>query len=240
MAREYATAARLRHLQLVLRDSAGRPLPPAQSVEAAGITSGAVLVITPTVAPVGETQVRRQPAECAGDHRPGVPWVVAGTAGVLALLGAFVAALGAEDSARTAVAIVLRLAAVVGVMPLGAHVRQRAAVAPAFAAGAAFVVLHEPGATQLPVTVALSLLVGAGAAALARAGGIATLEPLDVWIGGGLVWFASAALVTVAGAEPQVHWSIVIVGCLLASRLVPSLAIRVPERLLVDLRRDSR
>ena len=40
--------------------------------------------------------------------------------------------------------------ALVGVLPVGRHGRQRAAAAPAFAAAAAFAALHEPGVHLLP------------------------------------------------------------------------------------------
>lgn len=233
--REYAATARV-HPTLVLLDRTGRALSSAVTVEAAGIRPGAVLVATSAAAPAPQP-VRRSVGERPASASSHAAWGLAVGAGVLAVLGAVVATAGPDGDGRTATAVLLGVAALAGVLPFGVGARQRAAVSPIFAGGAAFVAVHEPGATQLPVTVGISALVAAAVAGIARAGGVGGREALDVWTVAGLTWFALVAVVGGAGAEPQVLWSLVLAGALLLSRAMPRLAVDVPDRMLVDVDR---
>ncbi len=239
LTREYAEQSGWRQAwgpqPLLLVTSGGRQVPGRSTMAAAGIVSGAVLVAT-TSAPEPAPTAPLPPVRVPGGAAVG-PWLVAAVSAVLAVVAGTLAAVRPDSTGHTVTVALLAVAAAGCVVPLGAHREQRAMVAPALAGAAAFAVIHEPGAVHLPVTVGLSALVASVGAAVARASGAGAREPLNVWMVTGLVWFGLCSGVTLTGAAPQVYWALLLLGALLASRWVPSAAVDVPDRMLIDLDR---
>lgn len=213
--------------------STGAVLAPQQAVAAAGVSSGDVLVAT--TGPLPGAGATSEPVAVEPAGRLDVSWLVAGLAGAFVLLAGLLAATSGEPV--TAAVVLLGLTVVVALLPFGRFGTQRALVGPLAAAAAAFALVHEPGAVHLPVTAGVAALVGSVAAAAARALGTGRRQPLDVVLVVGLVWFATAAGVTLAGAPPQVFWSLLMFAALLGCRLVPGLAVDVPDHMLIDLER---
>jgi len=132
---------------------------------------------------------------------------------------------------------VLLGAALVGVLPVGRFAVHRAHAAPAFAAAAALAVVWDPDSARLPMVAGLAGLCAAVAAAVARAANDEVDEGLRAWIVAGAVLFVTGAVTALLGFGPAVAWSALLVACVLAARVVPGLAVDVPDQLLIDLER---
>ena len=131
VAREYAHQADVPGIPL-LQTALGERLNAALPLGEAGVQPGDVLVATTSVhrpRRVTLLQTARNAPES-----PALAAMIAGIAAVTAVLAAWYAARTGNDDVRTASVGVLLACSLVGVLPLGRHVRQRAAAAPAFAA----------------------------------------------------------------------------------------------------------
>ncbi len=172
------------------------------------------------------------------DREPGplaVGWfAVAAAAAVLA--GWLTGPTGTADL-RTPVVLVLLVAALVGVLPVGRFARLRAVTAPAFAGAAAYALLWDPDPLHLPTIVGGAALAAAVTAAVARALAAGPDEGLVVWIVAGSVVFVVPALAALVGGSPALVWSVLLLVAMLASRFVPMLAVDVPDHHLVDVER---
>ena len=247
VAEAYAREARTPVPRLVRRD--GRPLEPQGSVAGAQLRSGAVVVAVGAppagAAPRGWSTpgrralrpVRRTAADLPGDRATVGAWMVAAVA--LGFLAAWWAAPRPDDD-RLVVGALLGLGALVGCVPFGAATRERAMAAPGLAAAACLVLVWDPVPERLPAVLGAAALAGAVTAAVARA----TADPDDgagealrVWIVVGGSWFVVAALAAIAGLDQHVVWAVLLLAAVLAARVVPSLAIDIPDDYLIDLER---
>jgi hypothetical protein len=215
----------------------GRALPPDAVLGTSGIHSGDLLVATTDAEPTGPAPAR-SPLLTRSSAPPGPVtslWFAV-AAGVATLAGWFAGRAGNSELASVAVGLLL-LAALLGVVPLGRYARHRALAAPAFGAAAAFAVVWDPHPERLPMVVGITALAGGVTAAVGRALGEDVEEGLRVWmITGGAVFLATGVL-GLLGLSAAVSWSVLLVGAMLAARVVPGLAIDVPDQLLIDLER---
>jgi hypothetical protein len=236
VAREYAERSGLGTVPLMYT-RAGAVLSPDLVLAEAGIASGTVLVAS-TGAQRPTRRSSAPPRSRAADQPPGplsaVWFSVAAAAGVLA--GWLTATTGTADL-RTPAVVVLLLAALAGVVPVGRYARLRALTAPVFAGAAAYPLLWDPDPLHQPTIVGGAALAAAVTAGVARALAPGPDEGLRVWIAGGGLVFVAGALAAVVDASPAVVWSVLLLAAMLASRFVPMMAIDVPDHHLIDLER---
>lgn len=240
VAREYAAQSRLGTIPLLHRGS-GVLLPADSPLVSAGVRSGEVLVAVTEV-----HRPRSGPAPRVREHDDtvGAPVrVLAVLAAGLALLAGYVAGQAAVvagdggEAARTAVVVLLAVLAVAAVLPLGPGRRARVLVAPAFGGAAALAASWSPGAERLPMVLGVAALAAALVAALARALVGRDDQELTVWLVVGTATFALAGLAAVADRPPQVFWAVALALAALGARFVPSVAVDVPDHVLLDLER---
>ena len=235
LAGEYAARAGLPSIPLIYT-RVGEPVSPDASLASAGVDAGDLVIATTSVPrpgpPAGEPDAPPTPSP------PGpaaVLWCAVAVAA--AALAGWSAAHADSGLTRAATVGVLLFAALLGVVPLGRYAAHRAQAAPAFAAAAAFIVVWDPDPARLPMVAGLTGLAGAVAAAIARAAGEELDEGLRTWIVAGSMVFVTTGAAALLGLGPSVAWSVLLVGGVLASRLVPGLAVDVPDQLLIDLER---
>jgi hypothetical protein len=236
IAREYAAQSGLDAVP-ALCTRLGRPLPPEAVVGQSGIDSGAVLVAT-TGGPAPESLPERRHLLTRSTAPPGpmsVLWFAV-AAGLAALAGWFAARADDPDLATVAIGLLV-LAALVGVVPVGRFAQRRALAAPAFGAAAAFALVWDPLPSRLPMVLGITALGGAVTAGVARALGDRDEEGLRVWMITGGVIFTVAGVTGLLGLSAAVSWSLLLVLAMFAARVVPGLAIDVPDQLLIDLER---
>ncbi|GLJ66385.1 hypothetical protein J2S40_004378 [Nocardioides luteus] len=237
LAREYATAVGLPAAP-VLRDRRGEIVPPDASLASRGITTGALLAAD---SPPTQAYTRREAAET-----PAPEPVTAGNfsfywVGLATLLAVAAAGLGvyAEGWHQLTIAAVLGVGALIGLVPTGPYAARRAIVAPAFAAGAGFVITVQPVAETLPMAVGVAGLTGAIVATIARSLVDTADAALKIWTIAGVAVFVVTALCALFGTSPQVPWSILFAAAALAARIVPSYAVDVPDSYLLDVSKLS-
>lgn len=241
LAREYATAVGLPSAP-VLRDRRGAELRPDTALSALGITSGTLVAADSMPDPV--TATGRRPVAAAKPREEPAGPLSAYVVGVAAGLAVFAAWSGAHSESallRIAVAVLLGLTALVGLVPVGRYGARRALVAPAFAGAATFTVVYDPAPERLPIAVGIAALMAAVVATVARStcGEDSIDEALKVWTFTGAVVFAVTALCALIGWPPQVPWSLLFTAAVLAARIVPSYAVDVPDSYLLDMERLS-
>lgn len=222
----------------------GERLGPERPLDELGIGSGQLLVaMTATERPRAPGRRRRvEPARAPDPFgsvgEPGALSVVWHCVSVaLALAGGWVVAQEDPSAARTTAVALLIGAAVVGVLPFGRLSAHRVLAAPAFAAAAAFVVAWDPAPERLPSIIGVAALTAALTAALARALDTRSEEALRVWVLAGVLVFGVTCGAALLDLRPQVAWALLLLLALLAARVVPLLAIDVPDHLLLDLER---
>ncbi|WP_406029852.1 EsaB/YukD family protein [Nocardioides sp. NBC_00163] len=235
LAREYATAVGLPAAP-VLRDRRGEVIQPDASLASRGITSGALLAAD---SPPTQAYARREVVETAAPVRAGsfsFYWV-----GLATLLAVAAAGFGAQADGwqRLAIAGLLALGALIGIIPAGPYAARRAIAAPAFAAGAAFVITVDPVPETLPMAVGVAGLSAAVVATISRSLVDTVDEALKIWTTTGVVVFVVTALCALLGTSPQVPWSILFAAAALAARIVPSYAVDVPDSYLLDVSKLS-
>lgn len=229
----------------------GRELRPETPLSASGVRSGALLVALPVGGPIGEPGrvAEGDPGAGAGTGESDVDpassgWAVAAALGaaVVAVAAALVVA-HAGDLSRDLVLALLALGAAVGVLPFGRGVLQRGTAAPAFGAAVGLALTWQPeqvassGSWAEPITIGAAGLGAAVVAALGRASGAGRPEVHTVWMVAGAGVFLVTGLDVLVGWPPQVAWATLLLAALLSARWVTSLAVDVPDRLLVDLDR---
>jgi hypothetical protein len=234
VAREYAAQAGVPGIPL-LQTALGERLNAARPLSEVGVQAGDVLVATTGVH--RPRKVTLLEAAKNAPETPGIAAVVATVAAAAAALAAWYAARSGDETARTVTVGVLLACALVGALPLGRHVRQRTAAAPAFAAAAAFAALHEPGLHLLPAVLGASGIAAAVVAGISRALADDADETAVVWIVSGLTVFACCALPALLGWDPRVTWTLLVFLAMMAARFAPSLAVDVPDEALLDLDR---
>ncbi len=168
----------------LLQTALGERLNASVPLGEAGVQPGDVLVATS-----GVHRPRQDDAARRGQERsrePGARLDDRDGRGGAAVLAAWYAARAGEETVRTVAVGILLACALVGVLPVGRHTRQRAAAAPAFAAAAAFAALYEPGVHLLPAILGAAGISAAVVAGIGRALAVRTDETSTVWIASGL------------------------------------------------------
>jgi hypothetical protein len=239
VAQEYARQSGLGVVP-TLHTRLGAPLAPDVPLARAGIGSGdlvvaAILGTRPAQTPRDAARAR---SAVAARRRPGALsalWLSTATAA--AVLAGWCASGTSSRDLRTATVLVLVAGAVLGIVPSGRFAPHRVLAAPAFAAGAAFVVAWDPHDVRLPMALGITGLAAALTAATGRAIAPRPEEALRVWIIAGSAVFVLTALGALVGAPPRVLWSLFLVAAVLAARFVPALAVDVPDTYLIDLER---
>ena len=219
----------------LLQTALGERLNAAVPLADAGVQPGDVLVAT-----TGVHRPRRVTLLQAAKNAPESPALasmIATVAALAAVLAAWYAGRAGEETVRTVAVGILLACALVGVLPVGRHTRQRAAAAPAFAAAAAFAALYEPGVHLLPAILGASGIAAAVVAGIGRAFSAESDELGAVWIAAGLTVFACCSLPALMGWDARVAWTLLVFGSMMAARFAPSLAIDVPDEALLDLDR---
>ena len=238
VAREYAKqAAELGEVASIplLQTALGQRLNAAVPLGEAGVQSGDVLVATTGVH--RPRKVTMLQAAKNAPESPALASMIATIAALVAVLAAWYAGRAGEDTIRTAAVGLLLACALVGVLPVGRHTRQRAAAAPAFAAAAAFAALYEPGLHLLPAILGAAGISAAVVAGIGRALAVGGDEVATVWIVSGLIVFACCGLPALLGWDARVTWTLLVFLSMMAARFAPSLAIDVPDEALLDLDR---
>jgi hypothetical protein len=237
VAREYAAQAGLGAIPLI-STQLGQPLAADVPLVDGGVDSGDVLVASTTLhrSPTDSSgKPRRRGPSAPLTNRGGGPvWeLVLGVASATAVLAGWCAAV--TDSRWTSVTVdLLLLGAFVGVLPIGVHRHVRALAAPAFAGAAAFALVGETDQEKLPIVLGIAGLAAAVTAAVARALDSGTDAAARVWIVTGAGLFALTGLATLADLPPRATWSLLLVLAMLAARVVPAIAIDVPDSYLID------
>jgi len=234
VAREYAKQAEVPGIPL-LQTALGQRLNAALPLGAAGVQAGDVLVATTGVH--RPRKVTLLEAAKNAPESPALASMIATIAASSAVLAAWYAGRAGEETVRTVAVGILLACALVGVLPLGRHLRQRSAAAPAFAAAAAFAALYEPGVHLLPAILGSAGISAAVVAGIGRALSVGADEIGTVWIASGLTVFACCALPALLGWDPRVAWTLLVFLSMMAARFAPSLAIDVPDEALLDLDR---
>lgn len=234
VAREYAKQADVSGIPL-LQTALGERLNAAVPLREAGVQPGDVLVATTGVH--RPRKVTLLEAAKNAPESPGLASMIATVAALVAALAGWYAGRAGEDTVRTVTVGLLLACALVGVLPVGRHTRQRAAAAPAFAASAAFAALYEPGVHLLPAILAAGGISAAVVAGIGRALAPGGDEVATVWMVSGVTVFACCAVPAMLGWDPRVTWTLLVFLSMMAARFAPSLAIDVPDEALLDLDR---
>ena len=243
---EYAAQARMTAVPTLLT-GLGRALDPGESLEVAGVRSGALLVAllhgsaAPTTTSSRRRRAEERPVAASVSPAPRGPGAISAlwfcVCAAAALLGGWFASQEEPSDLRSAAVWVLGGAAALGVLPFGRYAPHRILSAPAFAASAAFVVAWDPAPERLPTIVGVAALTGAVTAAVARALDRHSEEALRVWVVVGLAVFGVTFVAALLGLRPQVAWALLLLLAMLAARFVPSFAVDVPDQFLIDLER---
>ncbi|MFC6285549.1 hypothetical protein ACFP3Q_06415 [Nocardioides sp. GCM10027113] len=229
-----------------LYGAGGSRLPADAPLAAAGVGPGALLVALDVVGdrrPEPPDGPATEAAADPGAGRSGWPhaWAAGWGSAACALLAGWLAAVAGPGAVRTTVLVLLVATAVLGVLPGLRAASVRAATAPAFGGAAAFVVAFDPAlqpvSAQLPLAVGSAALGAAATAALARSLVAEAEEALRVWLAAGVAVFVVPLLASYLGLTPQVAWAVLLIAAVLAARIVPGLAVDVPDHLLLDLDR---
>ncbi|KRF16513.1 hypothetical protein ASG90_09470 [Nocardioides sp. Soil797] len=214
----------------------GRQLPPTTSMEAAGVTAGAVLVAFSGDSPTPSSPARPASDPTTTDRRTPAAVAVLTGAAVLATASAFLGA-HAEGWQRDVVLGCLAFAAALGVIPMGRHIDLRGVSAPAFGAALGYLLVWEPGSFSQPLAFGITGLGAALVAGIARASGAGPAVVHTVWMVAGAGTFLVSGAVVLTGAPPQLTWAVLLIAALLATRSVVAAAVDVPDQMLIDLER---
>jgi hypothetical protein len=237
VAREYAAQTGLGSIPLIYTEL-GEPLAADTPIVDGGLDSGDVLIATTTLArPRTDASAERRPRGPAGPLTTRFTVLVLCVSSGAAVLAGWFAATTDSSRWHTLSVDVLLAGAVLGVLPIGGLRHVRALAAPAFAGAAAFALLGETDQEKLPIVLGMAGLAAAVTAAVARALDDGTDAAARVWIvtGGGL--FVLTGLATLFDVPPRVTWSVLLVLAMLAARVVPAIAVDVPDSFLIDMDR---
>ena len=158
-------------------------------------------------------------------------------ASAIAVLAGWFAAVTDSSRWHTVAVDVLLAGAFLGVLPIGVHRHVRALAAPAFAGAAAFALVGETDHEKLPIVLGIAGLAAAVTAAVARALDDGTDAAARVWITTGAGLFVLTGLATLVDVPPRVTWALLLVLAMLAARVVPAIAVDVPDNFLIDMDR---
>lgn len=235
VAAEYAAQCRLGVVP-TLHTRRGVALAADEPLAHAGLDSGAVLVASG--APSGARRGARAPAP----RRRRTTTSAAGPAAWFAVAAGFAVLAGWSTAQATgprqdAAIVLLALSAVLGVLPVGRLAAQRVVAAPAFGGAAAFALVWSPVPERLPTVIGAAALGAALTAAVGRALDRESDEALRVWIVAGVSLFVVSGAAALIGWGPQAVWAVLLAVAMLGARLVPGIAVDVPDQYLLDLER---
>lgn len=235
VAREYAAQSGLTSIPL-LYTRVGEPLRADVALVEAGVDAGDLLVAATSIHRARERE--REPLLARSSAAPGrisAAWFT--VAAALAVVAGWSAATSTSERLRETSVLVLVLAALVGVLPLGRFAPHRALAAPAFGFAAGLALTWDPQPEGLPLVLGMAGLSAAVTAAVARSLAEHAEEGLRVWLVAGASLFVVGGLSAVLGLSAAVTWSLLLVAAMLAARFVPAFAVDVPDQLLIDLER---
>ena len=158
-------------------------------------------------------------------------------AAAAAVLGGWLAAHSVSQQHQDVAVDLLLAGAVLGVLPIGVYRHARALAAPAFAGAAAFALVWDADQEKLPLVLGIAGLAAAVAAGVARALDDGTDAAARVWMVTGAGLFALTGLASLFDVAPRVTWSVLLVLAMLAARVVPAMAVDVPDNFLIDMDR---
>ncbi len=236
VAREYAAQAGLAAIPLIYTELGDILAPDAVLVDS-GVDTGDLLVASPTVHRPATTARAGRSRAAPQEHAGPVSVLVLSLAAAGAVLGGWFAARVGSDRLHDVAVAVLLAGTFLGVVPVGTYRHVRALAAPAFAGAAGFALMAETDQEKLPLVLGIAGLACAVVAAVARALDAGNDAAGRVWIatGGGL--FVLTSLATLFDLSPRVTWSVLLVLAMLASRIVPAMAVDVPDNYLIDMDR---
>lgn len=241
VAREYSAQCGLTDLPRLVT-TAGRALDPDAAMAVTGVRPGGLVIATPHEVISGTHRTHAQGGAVPGqlDNRPDpaapraslLPMTLATVVAVLAgLLAVHTRSTGLPEATLA----LLALGAAIGVLPVGRGRHQRGIAAPAFGASAGYLLAWQPDPATLPLTVGAAGLGAAVVAGVARAAGNGPSVVHDVWMVSGVSICAVTGGAVLAGVPPQVAWAVLLVAALIAGRSVASVAIDVPDEMVIDL-----
>jgi hypothetical protein len=210
--------------------SSGTLLDPDAGLEQAGVVTGALLIAARESDGAGPIAVPGAPSH--GSVRiadRAVPLVAA----LSAVLAASAAGFGADGLLRDLTAVVLALGAVVALLPVVPVAWPP--IAPLFAGAAIFAMTYADRPGGLLVAIAAAAVAAAVAAVVGRALGRTTPEHERVWLGVAATVAVAAASFLLVGAPAAGLAPALFGAALVVARIVPSLAIDVPDQVLIDL-----
>jgi hypothetical protein len=210
--------------------SSGMSLDPDAGLEQAGVATGALLIAARESDGPGPTALPRVP------RRGSVPMAdraVPLLAALSAVLAASAAGLGADGLLRDLTAVVLAIGAVVALLPVVPAAWPP--VAPLFAGSAIFAITYADRPGGLLVAIAGAAVGAAVVAVVGRALGRTTPEHERVWLGVTATVAIAAASFLLVGAPAAALAPALFGVALVVARVVPSLAIDVPDQVLLDL-----
>jgi hypothetical protein len=235
VAREYAAQAGLASIPLI-RTRLGQLLAADVPLVDRGVVTGDVLVAsTALLRPLRDSSASRP------RRRPADPLTSRGralcVAAVVAVVAGWLTATTDSAGAHAAAVAALLGGALLTVLPVRGHRHALGLAAPAFAGAAAFALVGETDQARLPLAIGMAGLAAAVAAAFAGALDDGSEGPGRVWVVGGAGLFVVTGVATAFDVHPHVTWSFLLALALLSARVVPSLAVDVPDELLLDLDR---
>lgn len=210
----------------------GRALDPSEQLERAGVPTGALLVAMSEANAERRTPVAAAPTG-SGDGRPGQVLMLLAPATCLATAAAAATADGGWARYVAAAALVVG-----AVLPfLIRPARGQLPVAPAFAAGAAFVLSWSPSQGGVLVGLAAAAVMAAVWAAVGRGFALWERQHERVWHATALVVGGMAAAVLLINGSGLTFAAALYAVALVVARIVPLLAVDVPDQVLLDLDR---
>jgi hypothetical protein len=235
VAREYAAQSGLASIPLIFTEL-GEPLSPDTPLVDGGVDTGDVLVATTSVYRAPTRKRATKPTRRRTEAGPiSVLWVC--LAAAAAVLGGWLAAHSVSQQHQDVAVDLLLAGAVLGVLPIGVYRHVRALAAPAFAGAAAFALVWDADLDKLPLVLGIAGLAAAVAAGVARALDDGTDAAARVWMVTGAGLFTITALASLFDVAPRVTWSVLLVLAMLAARVVPTMAVDVPDNFLIDMDR---
>jgi hypothetical protein len=235
VAREYADQAGLGAIPL-LYSRTGDLLLASATLSEIGVGTGSILVAATGVhrsSPASATRRASHETLCDG-HRVAVLWCA--TAAGVGVLAAWCAARSSGAGHDAAVGVLV-VAAVLGLVPSRRSVIPRVLAAPCFLGAAGFAWAWDPAPERLPMVLGVTAGCLAVGAALVRAVAARAEAQLGVLVAAGSLVFTLTGALTLLGWSPRAAWAILLASALLAARLVPGLAVDVPDQYLVDVER---
>jgi hypothetical protein len=232
---------------VVLHTPAGNALAPEATVHGSQLVHGDLLVaVSPTSAPPApheesaQPSVLPSPAATTASTAPLAPLAVVAI-GLVVALGGFLEEGAARDGAAAGLLVVALLTVLRARGHRAVDTLWLAIVPVLVAAGAVVAASSTVGPTDdgglLLVAAVAGLVAGATAGAVRSASPGVADDWMQAWMVTGVVVAASAASCLLTGWSPTTFWTFIVVGAVLAARIVPAYVVDVPDHVLLDFAR---